>query len=70
MSASGASHYSKDNWFSTNFERFGAYLAALMLNFPKHTNFFPFLMDFRGVMAIVSEITLFFTHPVDVMLLW
>ena len=22
-------------------------------------------MDFRGVMAIVFEITLFFTHPVD-----
>ena len=28
--------------FSTNFERFGAYPAAFMLNFPKHTNFFPF----------------------------
>ena len=28
--------------FPTNFERFGAYPAAFMLNFPKHTNFFPF----------------------------
>ena len=28
--------------FSTNFERFGAYPAAFKLNFPKHTNFFPF----------------------------
>ena len=28
--------------FCTNFERFDAYLAALMLNFLKHTNFFPF----------------------------
>ena len=27
--------------FSTNFERFGAYPAASMLNFLKHTNFFP-----------------------------
>ena len=28
--------------FCTNFEQFGAYLAALILNFPKHTNFFLF----------------------------
>ena len=28
--------------FSTIFERFGAYHAAFMLNFMKHTNFFPF----------------------------
>ena len=29
--------------FSTNFKRFGAYpAAAYKLNFPKHTNFFPF----------------------------
>ena len=27
--------------FYINFERFGAYLAALMPSFPKHTNFFP-----------------------------
>ena len=29
-------------YFYINFERFGAYLAALMPSFPKHTNFFPF----------------------------
>ena len=34
------------------------------LNFPKHTIFFPFLMDFRVVMAMFFEITLFLTHPV------
>ena len=28
--------------FYTNFERFGAYLAAFLLNFLRHTNFFPF----------------------------
>ena len=42
---------------------FGAYPAAFKLNFPKHTNFFPFLMDFRVVITMFFEITLFFDSP-------
>ena len=44
--------------FCTNFERFGAYPAAFMLNFPKH-QLFPFLMDFRGVMVISTKMPVF-----------
>ena len=47
--------------FSTNLTIFGAYPAALMLNFLKHTNFFLFdgWMDFRGVMAMSTRIPVY-----------
>ena len=49
------------NWFEglvlchlcTNFEMFGAYLAALMLNFPKHTATFSLSDGFQRSMAML-----------------
>ena len=47
--------------FSTNFERFGAYLYA---EFSETHQLFPFLMDFRGAMAMSTRIPGFSVHPV------
>ena len=48
--------------FFIKFENFGAFHVAFMLNFPKHPNFFIFLMDFREVMAIQTKVPHFETH--------
>ena len=50
--------------FSTNFERFGAYPAAFVLNFPKHTNFFPFWWISEELWPLFSRSPFFLTHPV------
>ena len=51
--------------FCTNFEQFGAYLAALMLNFPKHTNFFPFWWISEELWPLFLRSHFFLVHPVD-----
>ena len=50
--------------FSTNFERFGAYPAAFMLNFPKHTNFFPFWWISEELWPFFFRSHFFLVHPV------
>ena len=42
--------------FSINFDNFGAHCAEFLLNFLKHSKFFPFLKDFWGIMAIWTRI--------------
>ena len=50
--------------FSTNFERFGAYPSAFMMNFPKHTNFFPFWWISAELWPLFLRSHFFLTHPV------
>ena len=50
--------------FYTNFEMFGAYPAAFKLNFPKHTNFFPFWWISEELWLFFSRSPFFLTHPV------
>ena len=47
--------------FSINFDNFGAHCAEFLLNFLKHSKFFPFLKDFGGFMAIWTRILLIFS---------
>ena len=50
--------------FSTNSERFGPYPAAFMLNFPKHTNFFPFWWISKEFWPFLFRSTFFWARPV------
>ena len=50
--------------FSINFERFGAYPAAFMQNFLKHTNFFPFWWISAELWPLFLRSHFFSTHPV------
>ena len=50
--------------FSINFERFGAYPAAFMQNFPKHTNFFPFWWISAELWPLFLRSHFFLVHPV------
>ena len=52
------------NYYMTNFEKFGAYPAAFMLNFLKHTNFFPFWWISEELCPFFFRSHFFFVHPV------
>ena len=52
--------------FSINFERFGAYPAAFMQNFPKHTNFFPFWWISAELWPLFLRSHFFLVHPVSI----